>query len=214
MQRITKNSNLYDFAPDLVKEWHPTANGILTPRTVKIAYSKKVSWICNESHEWRDTIKSRIKGKGCPYCEKDGNINSIHDDQKRSSAKKHNYNNITLSKAFFADFETDTPVNRLGREFRKSPRYKMKATAVIESPLSGHWFYADVKNYSAGGMGFETDARIDPGTKIIVKLNRPLLISDQMNFDSIVKWCKTLDNEKEVLSSYGLGTKFLYKQIS
>ena len=209
MQRMIKNSNLYDLAPDLVKEWHPTANGNLTPRTVRIAYSEKVYWICSESHEWKATIKRRIMGKGCPYCAKDRNVNSIHDDQKRSITKKHISKTMPTSKALFADFEMDTVVSRLGHNFRKNPRYKMKATAVIESPISGHWFYADVKNFSAGGMGFETDAFIDLGTKVIIKLDRPLLTSDRTEYDSIVRWCKIIDDETDALSNYGMGTKFL-----
>ena len=171
MPRFTKNCTLYEFAPHLVKEWHPTANGPLTPRTLKFAYPNKVFWICSEGHEWEATVKSRMKGTGCPYCEKDWTVNRFDNRPKRSITEKRDFKKISPSKAFFTDFEMDTHVDSLGRDFRKSPRYKMKATAVIEIPFSGYWFYADLKNFSAGGMGFETDACIDPGTKVNIKLN-------------------------------------------
>ena len=150
-----------------------------------------------------------MKGKGCPSCEKDRTVNRFDNGPKRSIAKKHDSKKISPSKAFFADFEIDTHVNSLGRDFRKSPRYKMKATAVIEIPFSGYWFYADLKNYSAGGMGFETDACIDPGTKVNIKLDRQLLISDQKKYDSIIRWCKVLDHDNKSYSNYRMGAKFI-----
>ncbi|MEJ2286592.1 MAG: zinc-ribbon domain-containing protein [Desulfobacterales bacterium] len=61
MQRLKNNSNLLEIEPELVKEWHPTANGDLTPPSVKIGYPEKVWWICSEGHEWQATIKCRLK---------------------------------------------------------------------------------------------------------------------------------------------------------
>ncbi len=209
MRRITKNSSLYDLAPDLVKEWHPSANGILTPRKVTIVYSKKVWWICRESHEWRATIKSRIKGKGCPFCGKGQFLKSPHDD-KDTSISKNSHNHIkTTPRTSAAIFEPYAFDDNLGHDFRKSRRYKMRATAVLESPITGHWVYADVKNFSAGGMCFETDACINPGTKVIIKLDRPLFISDRKKYDSIIRWCKVLDNDNKSFSTHGMGAKFI-----
>ena len=209
MRKSTKNSTLYEGAPHLVTEWHPTANTPLTPRTIKIAYPKKVCWICNEGHEWKATVKDRMKGTGCPSCEKVKTGKKFDNGPKRSSAKKRDPQKTSLSNAFFSDFETDTHVDSLGRDFRKSPRYKMKATAVIEIPFSGYWFYADLKNFSAGGMGFETDACIDPGTKVNIKLDRQLLTSDKQKYDSIIRWCKVLEQDNTSFSTFGLGAKFI-----
>ena len=38
--------------PELVKEWHPTKNGDLTPRDVTHGSKKKVWWLCQNIHEW------------------------------------------------------------------------------------------------------------------------------------------------------------------
>jgi len=59
------------YNPELVKEWHPTKNGNLTPDQFSAGSSKKVWWICqnNPSHEWQAIIGNRaVKGKGCPFC--------------------------------------------------------------------------------------------------------------------------------------------------
>jgi hypothetical protein len=69
MKLVKKNNTLFESAPNLVKEWHPTINGNLTPRNLEVDYPKKVWWICSESHEWQATIKDRRNQKGCPICE-------------------------------------------------------------------------------------------------------------------------------------------------
>jgi len=93
MRRFEKNFNLFEAAPNLIKEWHPTANSNLTPRNVKIINPKKVWWICNHGHEWLATIKTRIKGGGCPLCNKERG-KSIHHDDKSISRKKLKGNKV------------------------------------------------------------------------------------------------------------------------
>lgn len=209
MRRITKNSTLYDSAPGLVKEWHPSANGILIPTKVTVGYSKKVWWICSESHKWRATIKSRLKGNGCPVCEKNQPIENSQQEENPANSK-NTPNNINLApRSSTAFFEPDAFNDNIGHDFRKSRRYQMKATAVLESPTTGHWVYADVKNLSAGGMGFETDACIEPGTNVIIILDRPLFISDQKQYDSTIRWCKVLDIDNQSFSTHGMGAEFL-----
>jgi superfamily II DNA or RNA helicase len=56
--------------PDLVKEWHPTKNGELTPWDVTAGSGKKVWWKCAvaDDHEWEAEVVSRTQGCGCPSC--------------------------------------------------------------------------------------------------------------------------------------------------
>ena len=71
MPRISSNDNsLATLNPDLVKEWHPTKNGMLTVQDVTTGSHKKVWWKCNKGHEWKTAIHNRAKtvGTGCPYC--------------------------------------------------------------------------------------------------------------------------------------------------
>ena len=58
--------------PHLVKEWHPTKNGKLTPYDIVAGSRKKVWWKCPiaDDHEWEAVVfsRSRTFGCGCPCC--------------------------------------------------------------------------------------------------------------------------------------------------
>lgn len=61
-------NDLATLHPHLIKEWHPTKNGELTPHDVTQSSGKKVWWQCEKGHEWEATIVKRTDGRGCPYC--------------------------------------------------------------------------------------------------------------------------------------------------
>lgn len=70
-QRVLAGYNdLATLEPEIVKEWHPTKNGDLTPQEVNRAGKQRIWWLCEVSsrHEWQSTSGDRIKGYGCPYC--------------------------------------------------------------------------------------------------------------------------------------------------
>jgi hypothetical protein len=193
MNRLKKHSSLFETDPILVKEWHPTANGDLTPRSLKIGYSKKVWWLCSEGYEWQAIIKCRMKRNGCPMCEK-------------AAAKK--------------DATASVSIPTIGKNYRENRRFKTKATAVIEIPDSGHWIYAEMTDFSSHGLSFETEAAIQPGTLIRIKFDKALVSSrlDQSlkssfndgynTYNSTVRWCKKLDDDQSV-SNFGIGVKLL-----
>jgi|TARA_B110000495_G_C22521021_1_gene317765 hypothetical protein len=57
--------------PQLVKEWHPSKNGDLTPDDFTHATKRKVWWLCPIGHSNKSKIQSRTEKKhprGCPYC--------------------------------------------------------------------------------------------------------------------------------------------------
>jgi len=209
MKRSSKHNSLYESEPELLKEWHPTLNGDLTPRKVNIIHPKPVWWICSHSHEWQATIKSRIQGMACPVCNKDWSKRNRPYSNKGTrlrSRKAGNGNFATKeSKIVFESVFSDI---YSGQDYRKSGRFKSNGTAIIEIPATGHWFYAQMKNFSAGGMYFETEAAIRPKTTIKIKFDKPLFLSKQKNYTSTVKWCKALDDDNRVFSGYGLGVKF------
>ena len=193
MKKVNKLSTLFEKAPSLIKEWHPSANGKLTPRNVILAHPEKLWWICREGHEWQATIKCRLKRNDCPICEK-------------QAAKKK----VALS--------LDLPT--IGKNNRKNRRFKTKATAVIELPDSGHWVYADMTDFSSHGLGFEIEAAIQPGTKIRVKFDKALVSSrldkslkssfndGYQSYSSTVKWCKQLDFD-QTISRFGIGVALI-----
>jgi very-short-patch-repair endonuclease/uncharacterized protein YlaI len=55
--------------PDLVKQWHPTKNGELTPNNITHGAHKKVWWLCSNGHSYNQIIKNKtILNYGCPQC--------------------------------------------------------------------------------------------------------------------------------------------------
>jgi hypothetical protein len=207
--RSTDDSNLPVSNSSLTLEWHPSANGSLTPRRVTLAYPKKVWWICNQGHEWEATVKCRLSGKGCPICEKDQVKVISHKFKTKSRQKKIDKNDITPSRRSNIIFESDSSDISAGKNYRKSKRIKSKGIAILEIPFSGHWLYAQIRNFSHAGMYVETEVAIRPGTKINVKLDQPLFYSDQKSYNSIIQWCKELHSNNPSFSNYGLGVRFI-----
>jgi hypothetical protein len=56
--------------PDVAAEWHPTANGDLTPRDVAPTSDREVWWKCqkNAAHVWQAPIVDQCHRSGCPAC--------------------------------------------------------------------------------------------------------------------------------------------------
>lgn len=64
--------------PDVAEQWHPSLNGTLTPRKVVADSKKRVWWLCQKGHAWRETVSSRTRkrsGLTCPVC--NGSIKDI-----------------------------------------------------------------------------------------------------------------------------------------
>ena len=186
---LKKYNSLIEIMPTLVKQWHPTANGNLTPSNLEIVYPKKVWWICSEGHEWQATIKYRRNHRDCPICE------------KKADKKK-------------ADLSPSTSM--IGKNRRRYQRFKTNSIGVIEVPASGHWVYAEIKDFSRFGLCIETDSVITPGSAIRVKFDKDHLssklaksnISSNTNafktYNSTVKWCRKFDDDQSV-SSINIG---------
>ena len=184
----------------LIKEWHPTKNGDLNPRYVTTLHGGKVWWICEKSHEWQAMIISRIKGEGCPVCESEFVKNRFQKISGGINLKKQNNNEI---------YHRDSLETYFGTEFRKSKRFKQEAIAIVEVPKSGYVIYAQMQNLSKGGMYFETEVAIKPGTRITVKFDRPIFNAASKIYTSIVRWCKGLSDDRGIITTYGFGAKFI-----
>lgn len=57
--------------PEIATQWHPTKNGLLSPKQVALGQILSVWWLCEEGHEWKATLDTR-KQSGCPRCAKYG----------------------------------------------------------------------------------------------------------------------------------------------
>ena len=63
-----KENSLANRIPDLIKEWHPTKNGNLTPYNTAANSNIRVWWQCDKGHEWQAAVAWRYRGDKCPYC--------------------------------------------------------------------------------------------------------------------------------------------------
>ncbi len=94
-------------------------------------------------------------------------------------------------------------------DFGKTRRSATKATVTLEVQASRHTIFAQLKNFSQGGMGLEISTALTPGTKVNIKLDRPLLGSSQESYDSVIKWCKGLADEQGSVYNFGMGVQFV-----
>lgn len=67
---VTKENCLATVAQEILNEWHPEKNGVLTPSEIHANSSKKYWWLCEKGHEWKTTPNHRVNGTGCPECKK------------------------------------------------------------------------------------------------------------------------------------------------
>lgn len=183
-------------------EWHPTANKGKNPAHWTTDAHGKVWWICREGHKWQATFKARIKGNDCPICNP---LQGKQVDYRRPA--DNTSGEIQERSESMPEVE---PLERIfGTDYRKIKRFQTKLTVSIEVPSSHHLFYAQLKDFSHEGMGLETSTSLAPGTKVKVKLDRPLSASAPKSYDSIIKWCKGLTDEEGSVYHYGLGLKII-----
>lgn len=115
----------------LLKEWHPTKNGSLTPDNVRHSSKKLIWWICKNGHEWKTAVQCRTRGHNCPIC------------SKRKSVKGN-------------DIQTKKP--ELAEQWHPTKNGSLKPTEVSCSSFKkvwwvcekGHEWQATVSNRSHG----------------------------------------------------------------
>ena len=72
-QRLILGENdLATVDPDLARQWHPTRNGDLLPSGISSANRQQVWWLCDQGHEWKTSVGTRSRGRGCPACARHG----------------------------------------------------------------------------------------------------------------------------------------------
>ena len=77
-QKVASSNCLAILYPELAKEWDPSANQ-KTPYDVTPGSNDKIVWRCqrDSSHVWESTVKNRVKGRGCSYCNLGWTIENI-----------------------------------------------------------------------------------------------------------------------------------------
>jgi len=56
--------------PAIAADWHPTANGVITPDTVSAGSKFRAAWVCqvDPQHEVVQRVDYRVQGGGCQVC--------------------------------------------------------------------------------------------------------------------------------------------------
>jgi|APSaa5957512535_1039671.scaffolds.fasta_scaffold10250_2 hypothetical protein len=100
---VSKEKNLKVDNPALASQWHPIKNGKLKATDVTKSSSKKVWWICKNSHEWISSVNNRTNKINCPHCV--GNIvskyNNLEIDNPKISKQWHPTKNGKLKPVNF-----------------------------------------------------------------------------------------------------------------
>jgi hypothetical protein len=199
-----------DAKPELLKEWHPSRNSGLKAKEVACTHGDKVWWLCNNGHEWQATIRSRLTGKPCPFCSSCiQQALTVKNGKSRAAAKPQTRHGKLPADAPLRALHEQVLPDYQGKELRKSRRYEHVSTVMIESPQAGIFGYAQMYNYSAGGMLIRSDFAISPGTLIKVNLEKPLYSSVSKTVDSRAVWCRRFEQERGRYSRYGIGVSLI-----
>lgn len=208
MSSDTESPVLYSAKPSLVREWHPTKNGNLTPRNVASNFDKNVWWLCEQGHEWQAPVKDRVAGEKCPICVKDIVMKKNETLRNTLYQRRITGTEDAFSQATYHDFEMDSPEIHIDIDYRKSTRYKYQATAILENPISGISTYAQMQNISKGEIYLVTNSALKKGEYIRIKFNEPPPFTKARMFRSTVSWCKAITDDEGYAYAYGLGMKF------
>ena len=93
-------------------------------------------------------------------------------------------------------------------EFRKTARFEHKTTLMVSDEDQKYFSYAQMLNYSAGGMCFGSDVAFKPGARVSVRMEKPLSKTAPKAFRGIVRWCKE-SAEEEAKYYFGVGIQYL-----
>ena len=82
--RVHPSESLAAYFPWLAQQWHPTRNA-LGPDQVTHASGRRITWRCDNGHEWRAVVYARTLSKsGCPTCYIDETAARITAGQRRA----------------------------------------------------------------------------------------------------------------------------------
>ena len=93
-------------------------------------------------------------------------------------------------------------------DFRKSLRFEHKSTVMLSDEHSEYFSYAQMFNFSSGGLFFKSDIAYKQDTKIQIQFDNPPFQSGTKILSSVVRWCRELtENGSDYI--FGVGVKFV-----
>jgi hypothetical protein len=93
-------------------------------------------------------------------------------------------------------------------DYRKNMRYEHKSTILLANEHLEDFCYAQMFNFSGGGLYFESDFAFRPGSKIQIRFDRPPFRSAPKTLSSVVSWYRELPYDDSEYA-FGIGAKFI-----
>ena len=207
------DQRMVDLKPELLKEWHPSRNRDIRAVDVLAYHREKVWWICSQGHEWEAYIRSRLRGKPCPFCNNMMPRTPSLDNHRISStpqtiggrpAPSPHTGLTALPEGLTAPYA--------GSDVRKTRRYKRLETVMIGRPGEEILGYAQLNNFSAEGLMLRSDFSVSPGEFVEIRFDKPLLSSVSKIMTTRVVWCLNLETQDETDSRFGIGVNLVYQR--
>ena len=199
---------MVDARPELLKEWHPSRNVGLKANAVSVNQRERMWWICAQGHEWQATIRSRLRGKACPFCF-NAEPRALPVGQQPTSPRKASGHPPLSTPPGLPDLSDGQGFLHAGAELRKSIRYARSETVMVEKPQTEVLSYAQLKNFSAEGMLLFCEVAMRPGEFLKIRFNQPLHASIPQIVPGRVVWCRDLEDEEEAVSRFGIGLRLM-----
>ena len=76
---------------------------------------------------------------------------------------------------------------------------------MLEKPNSETLGYAELHNFSAGGMMLRSNFLVSPGEFLRVRVDKPLYPWTSKVLTSKVIWCRDLGEQNETITRFGIG---------
>ena len=91
---------------------------------------------------------------------------------------------------------------------RKSKRFKHKSTVMLSDERSEYFSYAQMFNFSGGGLYLKSDIAYKPSSKIRIQFDDPPFQSGPKTLSTVVRWCREL-TEYDSDYTFGIGLMFI-----
>ncbi|WP_341320433.1 zinc-ribbon domain-containing protein [Solibacillus sp. FSL H8-0523] len=65
---VKRANSIATIEPKLLQQWHSTKNTGLNPNFISTGSNVEIIWECEKGHEYSMNVKSRMRGRGCPFC--------------------------------------------------------------------------------------------------------------------------------------------------
>jgi len=78
-RKLNNGLSLEDKRPDIAKQWDYKSNYPNTPKDFTCGSHVNVFWLCDKKHSYKQIIKAKVNGEGCPFCQNKKLLSGFND---------------------------------------------------------------------------------------------------------------------------------------